>query len=116
MVYIANEPNVYEDEEELTRLLREAGFKVFTGATVERRIQRKKILVDLKGGKCERCGYKKNMSALDFHHPGAKSFQISPALHEFTNEQFEEILIPEVKNRTILLCANCHREEHHKNS
>ena len=25
-------------------------------------------MVDYKGGKCERCGYDKNISALEFHH------------------------------------------------
>lgn len=33
-----------------------------------RALQRKLKLVELKGGKCEKCGYSKNLSALEFHH------------------------------------------------
>lgn len=76
-----------------------------------RQHERKKILVDIKGGKCERCGYDKVFFALDFHHKGKKNFNISRAIHAFTNQQFEKLLIPEVKDKTILLCATCHREE-----
>lgn len=113
MGYIANRPNCYEDEEELTRILREAGFKVYTGHGVQRKIQRKKILMELRGNKCFRCGYDKNPAALDFHHhTDKKNFNIGMALHDFTDRQFEELIIPEVKELTILLCANCHREEH----
>ena len=112
MTYIANKPNCYEDEEELTRILREAGFKVYTGHSVERAIRRKEKLIELRGGGCEKCGYSKNRAVLDFHHPAEKGWNVSKATHEWTDEQFEDILIPEVKNNTVLLCANCHREEH----
>lgn len=113
MSYIANRPNVYEDEEELTRILRDAGLNVFTKDRVERGAKRKKILVGIKGGGCESCGYDKNYAALDFHHnTGKKNFTIGRAIQDFTDRQFEEILIPEVKELTVLLCANCHREEH----
>ena len=35
-------------------------------------------LIQLKGGKCEKCGYNKNISALNFHHinPELKSYEI----------------------------------------
>ena len=111
---IANSPNVYEDEEELTKNLREINSPNFTPDETDGRQYRKKVLVDIRGGSCEKCNYSKNFAALDFHHPGKKNFTISQALTEFTNRQFEEVLIPEVKKYTILLCANCHREEHHE--
>jgi hypothetical protein len=30
--------------------------------------RRKLKLINLRGGKCEKCGYDKNLSALEFHH------------------------------------------------
>ena len=111
---IASNPNVYEDEKEITHSLREVGSNAFTPDEVLKRRYRKKVLMDIRGGKCENCGYSENFAALDFHHPNKKNFAISLALTEFTDRQFEEILIPEVKHKTILLCANCHREEHHE--
>ena len=44
----------------------------------ERALSRKLELIKLKGGKCERCGYDKNIAALEFHHldPSTKSFQL----------------------------------------
>ena len=40
--------------------------------------RRKNFLVELAGGKCRRCGYRKNLAALEFHHlkPESKSFQL----------------------------------------
>lgn len=40
--------------------------------------RRKIKLIELKGGKCESCGYDKNIAALDFHHidPQSKSFPL----------------------------------------
>jgi hypothetical protein len=48
-------------------------------ATQQRRdYERKAQLINMKGGKCQICGYNKNQSALCFHHtdPKTKSFQI----------------------------------------
>jgi len=111
---IATEPNVYENKEEITHNLRDIGSPAFTSNEVEKRRYRKKILMDIRGGECEKCGYDKNFAALDFHHPNKKNFNIGCALTEFTDRQFEEVLIPEVKTNTILLCSNCHRSEHHE--
>lgn len=43
-----------------------------------RGIRRKLKLIEEMGGKCEICGYDKNISALEFHHkdPSQKSFQL----------------------------------------
>ena len=40
--------------------------------------RRKLKLIELKGGKCEMCGYDKNISALEFHHidSSQKEFQL----------------------------------------
>lgn len=70
----------------------------------------KKKLIAYKGGKCERCGYDKCMAAIDFHHrtPSNKKFGISVSLNAMS---FSKLLI-EV-DKCILLCSNCHREEHY---
>lgn len=70
---------------------------------------RKRLIID-RGGKCERCGYNKCLAALEFHHlnPADKEFSISNnGLPSFEKAQKEA-------NKCILLCANCHREEHNK--
>lgn len=43
-----------------------------------RGLKRKYEAVMMRGGKCERCGYNKNLAALEFHHrdPNTKKFQI----------------------------------------
>lgn len=71
-------------------------------------------LVKYKGGKCERCGYDKCMNALQFHHPNQneKDFNIS----NYTCSKYLDLdkIYKEV-DKCILLCANCHAEEHEKN-
>ena len=73
----------------------------------------KQKAVDYKGGKCERCGYSKCLRALHFHHlnPKEKSFQISEAI---TQNLMSWDVIQDELNKCILLCANCHAEEHDK--
>lgn len=73
-------------------------------------IQRKLELIELFGGKCQKCGYDKNLSAFDFHHKDGyeKNFEIK--IQYLKYKSIEEIL-KEV-NKCMLLCSNCHREEH----
>ena len=71
----------------------------------------KQQLVNYKGGKCEICGYNKNLAALQFHHldPSQKDFSISTnlMLKDFSmNNYYQEV------DKCILLCANCHMEIH----
>ena len=76
----------------------------------ERALSRKLELIRLKGGKCEICGYDKNIAALEFHHldPNVKSFQLdSRHLSNTTRDKIIEEL-----DKCILVCANCHRELH----
>lgn len=76
--------------------------------TVDRRKERKELLVKGFGGKCQICGYDKCITALEFHH-------INPELKDInfytTNYSWERI-INECK-KCICVCANCHREIHH---
>lgn len=68
-----------------------------------KRLRNRKLeYVKLKGGKCCKCGYKKNISALCFHH-------IEGRIGEFENPQSKKFDI----NRVNLMCDNCHKEEHH---
>ena len=76
----------------------------------ERALSRKLELIRLKGGKCEKCGYDKNISALEFHHldPNAKKFNLDS--RKLSNTTRDKIL--EELDKCILVCANCHRELH----
>lgn len=76
-----------------------------------RGLERKKQLIELAGGECCDCGYKKNISALEFHHlnPEEKSFGID--LRKCSNLNWDR-LVEEV-NKCVLICSNCHRERHH---
>lgn len=79
------------------------------------RLKKRKVkeqLVQYKGGKCSFCGYDKCLGALQFHHlnPLEKDFTVSHVNLNDTNFSME-MLKAEV-DKCILLCANCHAEEH----
>jgi hypothetical protein len=79
--------------------------------TVHRQRTFKKKCIDYKGGKCESCGYSKCIGALEFHHkdPTQKDFALSKVrLTSFSDKVAQEL------DKCLLLCANCHREEHEK--
>jgi len=71
----------------------------------ERR-RRKQILVEMLGGKCSNCGYKRSVVALSFHHidPSKKCFDIS---HNGSLLRDWDELVAEAK-KCSLLCLNCH--------
>lgn len=77
---------------------------------VIRALERKLHLVKLRGGKCESCGYNKNIAALDFHHVDAKKKKFRLDGRNLSNRTMYSIM-QEFSNCS-LLCANCHREEH----
>lgn len=74
----------------------------------DRRLKDKIKAVELLGGKCSKCGYDKCYDAFDFHHVSSdeKSFN----LNKFGRTSWS-MLEKELK-KCVLLCANCHREEH----
>ena len=76
----------------------------------KRGYNRKLKLIEIKGGGCVKCGYNKNISALEFHHidETIKAFAIDR--RTLSNNSMETIL--KEAEKCILLCANCHREHH----
>src|SRR3989344_2442374 len=74
---------------------------------ISSRIRKKKKLVELFGGKCALCGYKKYVGALDFHHrnPKKKSFALSVKGLCYS----WDTILGEAK-KCVLLCKNCHSE------
>jgi len=68
---------------------------------VIRHLRHKKLqYVQLLGGKCIKCGYYKNLAALEFHHKNEKKTGENWRDPNFNPEDCE------------LLCSNHHREEH----
>ncbi len=74
-----------------------------------RRDKLKEMAVEYKGGSCTVCGYFKCREALEFHHtdPSKKDFAIGSKGHTRSFERVREEL-----DKCVMLCANCHREEH----
>jgi hypothetical protein len=58
--------------------------------------------VQALGGKCSRCGYDKSLGALHLHHKDRSEKE--------GNEETQKEIID--YDKFILLCANCHAEEH----
>jgi hypothetical protein len=79
-------------------------------AQKDRGIERKIRLIQFAGGACVRCGYSKNLAALEFHHidPEQKKFKLDT--NHLANRTWESVLMEFEK--TELLCSNCHSELH----
>lgn len=79
-------------------------------AQKKRRHSRKRTFVEYKGGKCEICGYCKNISSLHFHHldPDQKDFDLGHKMGRTTLASLQTEV-----DKCLLLCANCHFELHH---
>lgn len=74
-----------------------------------KRYDKKLKLLAKLGGKCAHCGYDKCPAALEFHHldPSQKDFGVSDTFRDFAKLEKEV-------DKCIVLCANCHAEEHFK--
>ena len=71
------------------------------------RVQQRIDAINYKGGKCEHCGYNKYHGALEFHHKDPtqkepKNFKPGASKVKYLAEI----------DKCVLLCSNCHREEH----
>ena len=73
-----------------------------------RRVERKQRLVEIRGGRCEDCGYDVSVAALEFHHRDSNTKEFG--LGNF-NGSWERLVAESAK--CDLLCANCHRRRHH---
>ena len=63
------------------------------------------MMIEYKGGHCIKCGYKKCITALEFHHRDKKlkSFGFG-GVRSFTSRIKKEL------DKCDLVCSNCHRE------
>lgn len=84
--------------------------KCFSRYCAERWTKRKHQAIEYKGGSCELCGYNKYHGALEFHHLDPSEKDVEWTRLRLRN--WEKIKIE--LNKCILLCANCHREEHQR--
>lgn len=82
--------------------------------TIQRGRKLKLECIKYKGGKCIKCGYKKCPAALDFHHrnPKEKDFSLCK---KYGCRKINERIKKEL-DKCDLVCANCHREIHFKQS
>lgn len=72
----------------------------------------KRTLIEYKGGKCERCGFDRDIpGAYDFHHrdPEEKDFQVSGSTRSLEKLKAEA-------DKCELLCKICHVLEHESDS
>lgn len=82
----------------------------FNAYTIQRWINKKIEAINYKGGACLHCGYNKFYGALEFHHinPNEKDVDWSKLRLRSLDKIKHEL------DKCILLCSNCHREEHHR--
>jgi len=81
--------------------------------TQERRLKHKLKAIEYLGGKCEDCGLISEFRGVyDFHHkePIDKDFDPGSILH------YSWVKVKKELDKCILLCANCHRIRHEKES
>ena len=78
--------------------------------TIQRGKDNKEQYIQYLGGKCCACGYKRCHSALEFHHldPKEKDPDFASIRYWGLEKAKEEL------SKCILLCSNCHREEHER--
>lgn len=77
-----------------------------------KRLQKRQWLTDMKSSlKCERCS-EDYIYCLDFHHLDSSQKDGSVAIM-IKKGYGKQRILDEIK-KCIVLCANCHRKEHHK--
>lgn len=77
--------------------------------TVKKHREAKLFIIEYLGGSCLKCGYNKCEASLDVHH--TDPLKKSPKFRTLKHRSKENI-IKELQH-CILLCKNCHGEEHY---
>ena len=80
------------------------------------RRRKKQLLIEYKGGKCEKCGFNESIpDCYSFHHlnPTQKSFGISSGLSNHGKSKSLEECKKEV-DKCALVCNNCHAKIHYE--
>ena len=80
-------------------------------AQIQRGLKRKIQFIKELGGKCNKCGYNKNIANLCFHHIKPETKKLKLDMRHLSNNS-EKTLRKELV-KCILLCHNCHNELHH---
>jgi hypothetical protein len=99
----------HTDNKRIESFITEEDRKAANYARVKKyRYDIKEKSIQYKGGSCEKCGYNKCNSALEFHHlePNEKDFGIG----SYTVLAWDKV--KEELDKCIMVCANCHREIH----
>jgi len=101
--YNLKKDSVKQTEEEKVKEKRKRGVI----AVKKRRKKIKLMAVEYKGGKCVICTYNRCVDALEFHHEDkdGKEFGIGSKGYTRSWESIKKEL-----DKTVLVCANCHRE------
>jgi hypothetical protein len=71
--------------------------------------QRRYKIINMIGGKCQICEYKRTFSALAFHHLNGEDKEQSLSIREF--QKSPKFVLAEIC-KCILVCHNCHTEIH----
>jgi len=73
-----------------------------------KRLNFKKKALDYKNFCCQFCGYDKDITALEFHHLDSSQKEILPSKLYYRSWDYAK----QELDKCIVLCSNCHREEH----
>jgi 5-methylcytosine-specific restriction endonuclease McrA len=71
----------------------------------------KQLMVEYKGGCCQKCGYNKYKGALEFHHTDPSQKDFTPS--RLKRYKFNDLVKKEL-DKCMLLCSNCHKEIHYE--
>jgi len=114
--------NLFDEIKKCKLLCRNCHQEVHNKNKHPKNLKNKKFILKIlkNNGKCDVCGYKRNISCLEFHHrrPSRKEFGISQLTDPRRNYQNMKIskekfrnYIKEIK-KCNTLCCNCHQLQH----
>ena len=83
---------------------------VCKSCTNKRRKEFKTKCIEYKGECCQKCGYNKEITALEFHHKNQQDKE--NLVSKMATKSWEKA--KKEMDKCNLLCANCHREEHYR--